>query len=119
MKKYLAWMFSGVLAVGLALLLSMTFELVKISDTDVSSDLEPGEMVLVLKLNKEAAFPGDLVYCRLPFHQVGSQDLYCLRRVATVDEDGFSVCKSIDDKPEDRVKIKKEDVIGKILVKVP
>ena len=119
MKRFICWSLSAIIAVGLALVISVSFEVIEIEDWQMVQSSNDGEKALVYKLHPEMISAGDLVLCRIPYYEMGTSGRYGVRRVVAVDKDKVKIDYSLESNSSSAAEIQRSDILGRVLIKMP
>ena len=123
MKKFFGGL-SAALSVGLgaalgivaAVLLHCSVMTVEVGGSEMLPVLEPGEKVFVwLLTDKEELKAGDLVACEPAVYEIDGGSGPLLRRIESVEGDGFVLCCEARMTEKETLTVKKDDILGKVL----
>ena len=122
MTRILACTMAAVTGAAATVLLFMSVMTVKVEDSSMLPELLPGSRVVAFRTdsplnlyNASSIGVGDLVVYRVPYYEVGSEGIYCVRRVSGVKTDMIEVSCERSTATVEKEVLSKEKILGKVV----
>lgn len=122
MTRILACTMAAVTGAAATVLLFMSVMTVKVEDSSMLPELLPGSRVVAFRTdsplniyNASSIGVGDLVVYRVPYYEVGSEGIYCVRRVSGVKTDMIEVSRGGNAGSSEKEVLSKEKISGKVV----
>ena len=120
--RILACTAAAVTGTAAAMLLFMSVMTVKVEDSSMLPELLPGSRVVAIRTDSplniyDASYigVGDLVVYRVPYYDVGSEGVYCVRRVSGVKADMIEVSRGGNAGSVEKEVLSREKISGKVV----
>lgn len=120
--RILACTAAAVTGTAAAMLLFMSVMTVKVEDSSMLPELLPGSRVVAIRTDSplniyDASYigVGDLVVYRVPYYDVGSEGVYCVRRVSGVKADMIEVSRGGNAGSAEKEVLSREKISGKVV----
>ncbi len=108
--------------VSVAVLLFMSVMTVKVEDSSMLPELLPGSRVVAIRTDSplniydaSSIGVGDMVVYRVPYYDVGSEGVYCVRRVSGVKADMIEVSRGGNAGSVEKEVLSREKISGKVV----
>ena len=120
--RILACTAAAVTGTAAAMLLFMSLMPVKVEDSSMLPELLPGSRVVAIRTDSplniyDASYigVGDLVVYRVPYYDVGSEGVYCVRRVSGVKADMIEISRGGNAGSAEKEVLSREKISGKVV----
>ena len=120
--RILACTAAAVTGTAAAMLLFMSVMTVKVEDSSMLPELLPGSRVVAIRTDSplniyDASYigVGDLVVYRVPYYDVGSEGVYCVRRVSGVKADMIEISRGGNAGSAEKEVLSREKISGKVV----
>lgn len=113
--RFLCKIFAAAIGVIAAIALFSSFMVLKVEGSSMLPTLEPGQRVIVNKLDRKDFGVGDLVVYKAPYYNIDGEGQYLIRRVVGVRDSWIKVGRETDMVATDTEIIEKDIVLGKVM----
>ncbi|MGN0734486.1 MAG: S26 family signal peptidase [Anaerovoracaceae bacterium] len=120
--RILACTVAAVTGIAAAMLLFMSVMTVKVEDSSMLPELLPGSRVVAVRTDSplniydaSSIGVGDMVVYRVPYYDVGSEGVYCVRHVSGVKADMIEVSRGGNAGSAEKEVLSREKISGKVV----
>ncbi len=113
--RLLCKVLAAAIGITAAVALFSGFMVIKVEGSSMLPTLEPGQRVIINKLDTQDFSVGDLVVYKAPYYSIDGQGQYLIRRVVGVKDNWIKVGCEMDMVATDTEIIEKDIVLGKVM----